>query len=183
MALRGLPPESPLLETNGGFGRLYERAYYDRPHGVVLEKDEPKAAHLSRQRPTWRVYCCDSAAALEAGIANDLAFGFIDLDPYGSPFDILDAIFTPSRLLADRLQLVVNDGMRNKTRMRGEWHVRALRPVVEKYGVGICARYIECARELVEAIVARSGFKVTRWIGWYAGARQDMTHYWASLER
>lgn len=183
MALKDCASDAPILETHGGHGRIFERCYFDRPHGVVIEKLEDKALHLAQQRPSWRVYCGDCVSTLAAGLAADVPFRFIDLDPYGSPYEILDALFRPGRAFADRVELVVNDGMRQKARTRTEWQVSWLRPVVEKYGVGIYAHYLECAAELVALMVARAGFRVASWTGWYAGHQDDMTHYWATLVR
>lgn len=181
--MRGLSHDAPILETNGGYGRIYERCYFDRPIGVVLEKEEDKALALARQRPTWRVYCANALPVLRAGIASDLPFAFIDLDPYGNAFEYLDALFLPGRRFADRVQLVVNDGYRQKTRIRSEWQTPWMAPIVDKYGVGVREFYLEVCRELVESRVSRVGFEVAHWVGWYCGMNDDMTHYWATLER
>lgn len=172
-----------VLETHGGFGRIYERVY-DRLAGVVIEKDDKKAKHLAQQRPTWRVYQRDCGKALGAGLAADLAFSVIDLDPYGSPFDVLEAIFCGEpRNLAPRLQLVVNDGLRNKVKVGGAWHTARLKPIVARWGNDLYPVYLDVARELVREIVGAAGFKVAEWGGYYCGANGDMTHYLATLER
>lgn len=181
-ALRGVPLDAPILETHGGYGRIFERVYY-RHRGVVLEKDDRKVALLARQRPAWRVYHGLAEKALAAGLANDVPFSFIDLDPYGSPFDVLDAIFQPGRALAPKVELVVNDGMRNKVRVGGAWHVHCLREIVERHGNDLLAVYLDVAREMVEKIAQRVGYVITAWKGYYCGSNNDMTHYHATLER
>lgn len=120
-AVKRMAPGAPVLETHGGYGRLFERCYGDR-RGVVFEKDRRKAAHLARQRPDWRVYEGDCLKPLSAGVGADMAFGLIDLDPYGSPFDVMQAIFQGERrAFAPTVQLVVNDGLRQKVGVGGSW--------------------------------------------------------------
>lgn len=171
-----------VLETHGGNGRIGERCY-DGCMGVVIEKDPEKAGHLAMARPTWRVYQGDSTKALAAGLANDVAFSFIDVDPYGSPFPVLRAIFENPRELADQIQLVVNDGLRQKVKLGGAWVVDDLHHVVDIFGNDIYPRYLEAARIVVGEIVEVAGYSVAGWAGYYTGHHGDMTHYWARLTR
>lgn len=172
----------PVLETHGGFGRLYERLY-DRNLGVVIEKDARKAEHLAGQRPFWRVYQGDAVRALAGGLAADVPFGLIDVDPYGSPFPVLEAIFEHPRRLQDRVELVVNDGLRQKVKLGGAWSVEALRPAVRRHGNNVYPIYAEVALETLEEIVAAAGYQVCAWTSRYTGHNNDMTHYWARLSR
>lgn len=182
MALKRVPRDGLVLETHGGFGRIFERVYYRHP-GVVIEKDERKVAQLARQRPNWRVYQGLAERALGAGLASEVPFSLIDLDPYGSPFEVLDGLFKPGRKFASEVQLVVNDGMRNKVRVGGAWHVRCLREIVQRRGNDLLDVYLEVARELVEKMARRVGYVVAAWTGYYCGSNNDMTHYWATLRK
>lgn len=181
-ALKRVSADALVLETHGGYGRIYERVYY-KHRGVVIEKDPRKAAQLARQRPAWRVYNALAERSLAAGLAKDVPFGLIDLDPYGSPFDVLDGLLKPGRAFADRVELVVNDGMRNKVRIGGAWHVHCLKNIVARRGNDLLDVYLEVARELVDELAARIGYAVASWTGYYCGHNNDMTHYHASLER
>ena len=181
-ALRHVPTDAPILETHGGYGRIFDRVYHRHTAGVVLEKDDRKVALLARQRPTWRVYHGLAEKALAAGLARDMAFAFVDLDPYGSPFDVLDAFFQAGRQFAPRLELVVNDGMRNKVRVGSAWHVHCLREIVERYGNDLLGVYLDVAREMVATLAQRVGYAITAWKGYYCGSNNDITHYWATLE-
>ena len=181
--LRHAPDAPTILETHGGYGRIFERAWFKAHTGVVIEADAQKAEALARQRPTWRVYQGNNLPCLRAGIANDLAFDIVDLDPFGSSLDYLDALAQPGRTWPDRWQLVVNDGMRQTLRLGGAWHCGALRDVVERRGNNLDPVYLEVARELVEVMADALGFRLAGWVGYYTGANDCMTHYWATLER
>lgn len=181
-ALALCPRPAWVLETHGGWGRIGERVY-DGCRGVVIEKTQDKASHLARQRPGWRVYQAVSEAALAAGLASGVAFDLIDLAPYGSPFPVMRALFEHPRELGDSLQLVVNDGLRQKVKLGGAWQVHDLREVVCRRGNDLYDDYLDAARECVEAIVAAAGYRVSHWHGYYTGSHGDMTHYWATLRR
>lgn len=182
-AVKRMASCSVVLETHGGYGRLAERCYFGKT-GIVFEKDRKKAEHLAVQRPGWRVYEADCIKPLGAGLGADMSLGLIDLDPYGSPFDVMEAIFCGERReFAPVVQLVVNDGLRQKVGLGGAWHTERLKPLVRKYGNDLYPVYLEVARELTEKIVAGAGFRVANWAGYYCGAGNNMTHYWATLAR
>lgn len=181
--LHAAPPEPVVLETHGGFGRLYERAWFKARTGVVVEKVEGKAAALAEQRPTWRVYQADSLKALRAGIAADLRFDIVDLDPYGSPHDYLDALASSGRTWPDSWHLVVNDGLRQSLALGGAWHSDTMAWAVQKHGNNLHPIYLRVAREAVERFAERLGYLVAGWHGYYTGANSMMTHYWARIER
>ncbi len=182
-AMRLIDGEPIILETHGGRGRLFERCYDGVQRGTVIEKDDAKVSILTHQRPTWSVYQADSEMAIEGGAGSHLTYNLIDLDPYGSPFPTLSAIFCGSQNLADRVQLVVNDGLRQKVKLGGAWHVGCLQDIVKKRGNDLYNVYLAVARELVTKIVADAGFEVTDWHGYYCGHSNDMTHYRAGLTR
>ena len=176
-----------MLETHGGLGRIYDELYrYAAAGGVVLDADARKhnADALALQRPQgWRVYEGDSEVALAAGLAADVPFDLIDVDAYGSPFETIAAVFGHPRTLPDVVQLVVNDGLRQKAQYGGAWDVLALRDIVREWGNNLFDRYLDVAKEKVRRLVAPAGFELSRWYGYYCGPRVNMTHYWAELRR
>jgi hypothetical protein len=168
-----------VLETHGGYGRLYQRVYSDLPRGVVFETDQFKAASLAGQRPGWSVYQAVAEDALAAGVGFHLRPNLFDLDPYGSPWNVVGSIFARSGEWGEGpAAFVVNDGMRQKLRMHGGWHCRALAAAVAQFGNGaLFARYLEVCRWLVDGHAARVGRRVVKWAGYHCGPRGDMTHY------
>jgi hypothetical protein len=133
--LRESGPEVSVLETHGGYGRVYERTWWRaRRPGVVFEVNIPKAEHLARQRPSWSVYEGDSLAALQAGYGMDRSFDVIDVDPYGSCLEYVRCLFDPKRAHPRVWWLVLNCSVRQMLRLNGAWHVLALREYVERFG-------------------------------------------------
>ena len=181
--LARLPAPPVVLETHGGFGRIYERTWFKARTGVVLEKDPRKAEHLAVQRPTWRVYQGDCERAIAAGLAADVAFDIIDLDHYGEPFTMLGALSKPGRKFPDVWHLVVNDGTRQAT-MRGvSWKMEALAGAVRRHGANLYPKYLQVARECMEDFAGGIGFRVSAWEGYYTGKNGMMTHYHAVMSR
>ena len=175
--------ESPvIMETHGGNGRLFERCYASCLSGVVFEKDPKKASHLSEQRPTWAVYEGDCIGALESGIGTHLDINFLDIDPYGSPWDVVDAFFASPRNLPDTLHIVVNDGLRQKVQINSST-VKQLAPIVAKYGDKLYPNYLEVCQILMDEKASKAGYNLTRWYGYYCGSGSNMSHYWAVLEK
>lgn len=174
-----------VLETHGGYGRIYEKCYRDVADGVVFEKDAKKAAFLAQQRPEWAVYECDCEMALRAGAGRHLVINFVDLDPYGEPWPVLDAFLAGhGDRLPERWGLVVNDGLRLKVQRNGGWDVDSLRDAVAQYGAAkVYRNYLDVCRWLVEKKVTTAGFAVVKWAGYYCGANHGMTHYAAVLNR
>lgn len=174
--------DDPLvLETHAGSGKLYRACYSDLPFGVAVERDERKTDLLAEQRPAWAVYQGDSESALAAGLAADWPISFLDLDPYGEPWPVLDAFFESERERPARLVVVVNDGLRQKLAIAA-WDVESMRGVVERYGnKSVYARYLDVARELMIEKAAGAGYRLDRFEGYYCGHGQQMTHYAAVL--
>ncbi len=185
LADAAVPARPVVLETHGGAGLLYDACYAHRAAGgVVFEADGQKASLLAQQRPEWSVYEGDCEAALAAGAAAHLAFDVVDVDPYGSPFETIGGLFkAEGRTWPDVVQLVVNDGLRQKVRFGGAWDVICLRPIVAEWGNDLFDRYIDVAKEMVARLVAPAGFGVARWRGYHCGTGEQMTHYWAELRR
>lgn len=174
-----------VLETHGGYGRVWERVYRSVADGVVFEKDPTKAEFLAQQRPTWAVYECDSTMALAAGVGGHLPINFIDLDPYGEPWPVLDAALAGlGAKLPERWALAVNDGLRQKIGMNGGWDVASITEAVSRWGAASMNReYHQVCRWLVEKKVSQLGFKLAKWAIYGCGHNGNMTHYGAILER
>ena len=181
--LARLQKPAVVLESHAGHGRVYERAWFKASTGVAIELDAVKAEHLARQRPTWRVYQGDCEKAIAAGLAAETPFDIIDLDPYGEPFTMMDAIAVPGRVFPDVWHLVVNDGTRNHCRRGGAWTMKALATAVRRHGPNLFPIYLQVAKELTQEFAAKIGFTMTGWAGYHTGTGGDMTHYWAVLER
>lgn len=188
--LRELGTVDPLvLEAYGGIGSIYQRCYRGvAGGGVVFEKDSRKSETLAVQRPNWRVYETDCVAALDRGVASDMSFDVLDLDPYGSPWPALEAIFdgTRERLFADRMLIAVNDGFRQNLKLNRGWAVKLpiVERAVEEFGnANMHKAYLGIAQEMLTWMIKPSGFKVSTWAGYYTGAGDNMTHYAAVVER
>ena len=91
--LAKLDTEPCILETHGGTGELFLRCYADVREGAVFETDPKKAVTLLKQRPTWAVYESDCIWSLENGVASHLPINFIDFDPYGAAWEVIQAFF------------------------------------------------------------------------------------------
>lgn len=142
-----------------------------------------RAEHLAQQRPTWAIYETDSAWALARGLGSHCIVDVLDVDPYGDPWPTIVAFFASARPFADTMHVVVNDGMRQKARRRGAWSSSTLGPVVRELGNNLFPIYIEVCRRLMVAAVAPARYVVKSFRGYYTGAGNNMTHYWAVLRR
>ncbi len=182
-ALRELA-EPVVMETHGGYGKLFGLCYSHLRQGIVFEKRPEKSAKLARQRPGWAVYEADCEAAIRAGVGAHLPVNFLDLDPYGEPWPVMDAFFESDRPHPGRLVLVVNDGLRQKLRMNGGWSCGSLQGIVDRIGNGaLHEKYLEVCRDLVKEKAAKAHYALRRWTAYHCGAQQMMTHYAAVLER
>lgn len=175
--------EPVIMETHGGLGKIWAACYSHVPKGIVFEKDSMKCEVLARQRPTWAVYEGDSIKALSAGAGVHLPVNFLDVDPYGDAWPVLDAFLFSDRPKAETLCIAVNDGLRNKIKMGGAWKVESLRKIVAKMGNGLYRIYLEACEELMKAKAAQAGYAVSRFHGYYCGHNLDMTHYAAVLTK
>ena len=167
-------PNPVILETHGGMGKVYEECYRGIASGVVFETDPQKAEHLAKQRPTWSVYESDCIEALRAGVGAHLAVNFVDMDPYGEPWHVMDALFESERPWPARLALAVNDGLRMRLKIRGAWGMESMAKMV--------SHYLDICRELTTKKAGQRGYTLARWVGYYCGAAKQMTHFAAVLE-
>lgn len=173
-----------VLETHAGYGVLYDACYRGVECGIAIDKNSDKAEFLAQQRPTWCVYEADCVAALEGGASNHLPVNFVDLDPYGEPWPVLDAYMLGRDNFPARWVLVVNDGLRQKLKTGGAWSVGSLGNIVAHYGNGyVYENYLDICQEMIKEKAGKIGFNLTRWAGYHCGAMQQMTHYAALLER
>jgi hypothetical protein len=183
-ALKELGQPAVVLETNGGFGKLFSHCYRDVVAGAVFENDPEKSAALAQQRPTWSVYEADCVAAIGAGVASHLEVNFLDCDPYGECWPIIDAFFRSTRPRSERLVVVVNDGLRQSLMMNGGWHCDSMREMVSRYGnSALHKNYLQVCRDLLEEKSAPLGYELKRWSGYHCGANNCMTHFAAVLQR
>jgi hypothetical protein len=175
--------EPVILETHGGMGKLFARCYSFVKAGVVFETDPEKIMTLVRQRPNWAVYEADCEKAIAAGAADHLAVNFVDLDPYGQPWGVVDAFWKSKRPRPDKIVMVVNDGLRQGLQMKGGWDIESVQPAVEKYGNRLHSIYLQVAQEMMKDKAAEAGYKLKRWTGYYCGAHSNMSHYCAVFEK
>jgi len=175
-----LNSEPVVCETHGGFGRLFTRVYHDVSRGIVFDKDAAKADALSVQRPTWRVYHGDAQVWLAAGVGRDLSANIIDIDPYGSPWECLDA-YLASRRVDRELWIVANDGLRQSLMLGIGWHVGVLAPVVQRRGNNLFSVYLDVCEEMLADRAKKASAKLARFSGYYCGHGKRMTHWIAML--
>lgn len=174
--------EAPvLMETHGGYGRIFTRCYRGIDAGCVLEKDSNKAKFLAQQRPTWAVYEGDAAALLSIGAGAHLRINLLDVDPYGDPFPTIHAFLMSQRPPVDSLWIVVNDGLRQKTKMGGAWSVETLKPAVAEFGNDLYPCYLDVCRWLLHKEAEQAQANLLRFSGYYCGYQKQMTHYAAML--
>lgn len=158
--------------------------YSQIPQGVVFELDAAKAEVLAAQRPSWSVYEANCITALRAGAGGHLECNVVDLDPYGEPWPIVEALFASERPWPARLAIAVNDGGRVKVQLTGAWEVKSLRPALEHFGIGFMyPQYLAVCRWNLERLARPKGYTMTDWTGYYCGKAGCMTHYGAILER
>lgn len=182
LAERGV--DAPVvLESHGGRGELWKAVYPHLTQGVVFETDPQKSATLGKQRPSWAVYESDCEQALAAGIGAHVTIDLLDVDPYGSPWNVLSGFFESERPLADFMVLAVNDGLRQKITVGGAWSVKRLADVVARHGNDLHDKYLEICREMMEETVSEAGYKVRSFAGYYCGNKQAMTHYLVTIEK
>lgn len=187
--LRELGGKKPpvILETHCGTGALFNACYAHVRQGLAMDLEKSRATKVAIQRPTWRVYAGNSARALELGLAADLEFSFVDIDPYGSCWHHVTALFRSKRALAQRLGIVATDGLRLRTQMGGSAHARTpeLDDARERFGNGtaLYEQYLMVCEWLLTRRAEEAGFTVTKFRGFYNGQRKNMTQWGAILER
>jgi hypothetical protein len=175
--------EPIVFEAFGGEGHLFNACYSHLDTGVVIEKDSIKASRLASQRPSWRVYEGDSIGAMAAGVGGDLAFDLLDIDPYGSCWAAIEAFFQSDRTFADRMIVVVQDGLRLKLAAGNGWEMEVLEPMIMRYGNDLHPVYQNVCHDLLELKAAQAGYALSRFGSYYTGHSKAMTHFIAVLEK
>jgi hypothetical protein len=172
-----------ILETHGGSGGIYRRLYSEY-RGMTIEMDLKKAAALAEQRPHWAVYCGDAVKLVGAGCGFHLPVNFVDIDPYGSPWEILEALFSVSERLPDRFGIAVNDGLKRYFQVGGAYKFERMTPYVERLGNdAIAGMYPEICRDMIEGMAGAVGLSLDWWFVCSGGHGGQMTHYAAVLVR
>ena len=173
-----------ILETHGGKGDLYRRCYADVETGLVFETDPAKAEKLVWQRPNWSVYETDCVWGLENGVGSHLKVNFIDADPYGQAWHVLQAFFGSERPRAERVILVVHDGVRKSLGRFGSLNMDIFAPIVEQIGeLNLYRKYLEVCEQLLGEMVSEAGYAVTGFGGFYSRRDKDQTHFFAELRK
>ena len=171
-----------VMETHGGWGDVWSHCYSHITDGVVFEKLPDRAEALAMQRPEWAVYECDCEHAIRDGVGFHLPVNFIDLDPYGQPWPVIDAIFSVEREWPPVLAIVVNDGLRVGIKNQTAWKMSSMESVVQRHGLAfIHKNYVAVCQELLTEKAGQAGYHLTRWAGYYCGVGKNMTHYAAIL--
>lgn len=172
-----------IMETHGGYGRIFLECYSKISQGVVFEKDDRKSGVLSEQRPTWAVYQADCLPAIRGGVGAHLPVNFLDVDPYGDPWQVITAFLDLERPKPEKLVIVVNDGLRRNTMMNFSWRIESLDPMLDKYGNDLYPIYKEVCQELMQQKAEHAGYSMHRFVAYYCGHNDLMTHYLAVLIR
>jgi len=179
-----LKAQPVILETHGGAGAVFRSCYADVESGCVIETDAAKAEKLAEARPSWSVYQAKAEQALEHGAPPHLAVNFLDVDPYGEPWPVLDAFFRSERIRPDTIAIAVNDGLRQRLTVQGGWSVKSMRTALERWGnVALFERYLEICKWKLEQLGEIQRYRLTHWTGYHCGHNDYMTHYAAILDR
>lgn len=181
MATAGATPV--IMETFGGYGKLYAACYADIRQGVVFDKDPDKAERLALQRPTWAVYEADCESALLHGAGAHLCITALDVDAYGDSITPIAAYMLSDRPRADKLWIVGNDGMRQNARLGDAWSVDILKPAVAHFGNQIDGIYLQVLQWTIEQHADKAGYRVEKFAGYHTGKLDQITHYLCELCR
>ena len=180
--------ESPVvLETHAGEGLIFLQCYTGVTKGWALEKDKDLLDRMTQQRERWFCYQCESEKIL-ADAPRAFDANFIDVDPHGSPWPVLEALFNPHRFTAPTLHLVVHDGSRRFLAIGASgssdqrWRVGLLAELAAEYGDDLRANYSDLALVAISKLAKPCGYTVRKWTAFYTGHDSHSTHYWATLK-
>lgn len=123
----------------------------------------------------------DCVTMIQHGAGRHLPINLFDVDPYGDPWPCIDAFLASERPRPATLYLVVNDGLRHFVQMGGSWRASALKEVVKRYGNNLFDKYLDVCSVLLNEKAAQAGYTLSRFDGYYCGANDYMTHYYAVL--
>lgn len=183
-ALRLVATEPVALECYGGWGLLGRELYRDIRRGVVMEKASPRCALLAELRPTWSVYEGDTIRMLRVGAGRHLTINYLDVDPYGSPWETLHAFFESTRPFAQRMVVVAHDGIHRLVQMGRAWSVEVLDTMVREFGNShVKEHYGAVSLILLGDIAEVAGYDVVDWRWAAGGDRKKNAHWLAVLEQ
>ena len=169
-----------ILETHGGKGDLFRRCYADVETGLVFETDPAKAEKLVYQRPNWAVYETDCVWGLENGVGSHLKVNFVDADPYGQAWHVLEAFFNSQRPRAEQVIVVVHDGVRASLQRFGSLNMDIFAPIVEQIGeLNLHRKYLDVCEQLLDDVVSTAGYVVAGFGGFYSKRDKNQTHFFA----
>lgn len=172
------------METHGGKGVIFGKVYAHVLSGVVFDNDALKTPLLSAQRPGWAVYEADSEMAIRDGAGRHLEVNFLDVDPYGDPWPVIDSFFYSDRPRAERLCIAVNDGLGRKVKSGQSLNIASLSEVAGKYGgAWVTWNYLDAAKMLLTEKAGEAGYRLTRWAGYHCGFSGQIAHYSAVFTR
>lgn len=108
----------------------------------------------------------------------------MDIDPYGSSWEIVEAFFNGcGRTASNILVIVVNDGLLQKIRMGG-LIPESVQPIIDRYGLRhVQDNYRDVCRDLLAHYSQAAGYKIVKWTSYNCGRVLAMTHFAARLER
>lgn len=172
-----------IMETHGGYGRLFTECYEHISRGIVFEKEADRCDVLAIQRPSWRVYQCKAETAISQNVAPDWAINILDADPHGSPWPTLKAFFSSQREFADEMFLAINDGYRRHARRKMAWKSPIMRPVCERFGNDVFSIYLKTCEWMAGEFAKLAEYELVNFAGYYCGNGNNMTHYAARLQR
>ena len=163
---------------------MFLRCYSDVEKGAVFETDPKKAVTLLKQRPTWAVYESDCIWSLHNGVASHLEVNFVDFDPYGGAWDVIQAFFASKRPRAEKLILVVHDGIRQSLKRFGGARLHFFSQLVEQIGeIELYENYLSVCEKMLFKIARKSGYQAQEFGGFYSKSDSDQTHFFAELYR
>ena len=180
--LAKLDTEPVILETHGGTGELFLRCYSHVREGAVFETDPKKAVTLLKQRPNWAVYESDCVWSLQNGVGSHLPINFVDFDPYGMAWNVIQAYFESERPRVEKLILVAHDGVRSTLKRYGGGRIGFFSKIVEQIGeIELYQEYLAICEQLLLEIVEPAGYAIEGFGGFYSKQDKDQTHFFAEL--
>lgn len=106
---RSLEADAKVLDCFAGEGAMYH-AVWSRFAGATIDKDRAKALRAAAERPRWSVYAGETVSAIRGGWMRHVPFDLVDVDAYGSPWDVVHAWILSNRERAELTTLVLTDG-------------------------------------------------------------------------
>ena len=169
-----------ILEAFAGDGRIYENLYKGFG-GIAIEKDFDKIIKVPR--PGWILYNADNNVILGSKLLSIYDVDFIDLDAYGDPWLAIQSLMDSEYFkIKKRLGIVVTDGLRQSLKMNIGWKCGTLQNEVAKHGNDrMYKNYIDICHEKLSEFCIKKNAHINKWLAYYCGHAQQMTHFAAVL--